>query len=83
MTIIDLRNPPSDPFLHDGPETSWERPMSEQPTCKTCKFWRYEWCETGLCCRRAPMNATGSARWPESDADDWCGEHTPKQSTTD
>lgn len=39
MTIIDTRNPPADPFQHDGPQTSWERPMPETPTCETCGWW--------------------------------------------
>lgn len=45
-----------------------------QPTCETCRFWKF-WYDNdglriGICRRHAP--ATG---WPKTWCDHWCGEH--------
>lgn len=52
------------------------------PTCATCRFWdRNNTFNTiGQCRRRAPSQAwSGDAYvWPDTQDEDWCGEHDPK-----
>jgi hypothetical protein len=53
-----------------------------KPTCETCRWWDGVWE-----CRRFPpipvWNGRDNAleiqyRWPDTDKNDWCGEHAPK-----
>ena len=50
--------------------------------CRTCKFWGDD--EGGRAdCRRYPPqinpNAGPWCDWPQTDAEDWCGEHKPEE----
>lgn len=62
--------------------------MSTNPsTCQTCKWWRED---DGTCHRYPPETNPGtwgnywwlvksvSTDWPETSADDFCGEHEPR-----
>jgi len=65
-----------------------------QPICETCRFWKPPFQENnfGQCRRHAPavrlirldgdgcLTETRDAEvvWAETDVDDWCGEHQPK-----
>jgi hypothetical protein len=65
------------------------------PTCKTCRFWQQPRPHYDPECRiRAPvaqvMNRgdegcehAGISWWPETDADDWCGEHQPREAAAE
>ncbi len=54
----------------------------ERPTCATCAYWDDA---TGDCHRLAPLPVwvenfpnegnTHQVIWPETEPDDWCGEH--------
>lgn len=59
-----------------------EQPKSGIPTCANCRHWAYE----GQCRRNPPVAAGTSERaytyWPETTADDWCGEWAPKRRVT-
>lgn len=56
-------------------------------TCETCRWWQPEDLPgrtTGMC-RRLPPQLPGidprngaDAWWPETDGNDWCGEHAPR-----
>lgn len=51
-------------------------------TCATCRFW-VQWNTTiseGRCKAKTPIPSPddSSAWWPISQADDWCGEHQPR-----
>ena len=62
-------------------------------TCETCQFWGWEVEDTGeplthQCRRYAPRPMSwrelgteepGWAEWPRTLPDDWCGEHTAKE----
>lgn len=66
-----------------------EKPR-EKETCDTCKFWYGRPRSVGVCKRNAPtlmrlltinkFECTPCA-WPQTDINDWCGEHETYQKT--
>jgi hypothetical protein len=57
--------------------------QSTRQTCQTCRFWRRDDAESGLCRRHAPRPARQHgdgvyfAVFPLVENGDWCGEHEP------
>jgi len=58
--------------------------------CSSCRYWDSVASSRGLCRRNAPrshMVAVGTdlsieARWPETVAGDWCGQHSAADDRT-
>lgn len=55
-------------------------------TCATCRFWSFHHEGFHTCRRRAPVPLGPPAEfnvvqpcWSRTEADDWCGEHEPKE----
>ena len=69
------------------------RATMTQPTCETCRWWdRFDlrsMQDVGYCRIGPPNNYTSLVEavkqrdglWPMVNADDWCGEHRPKEET--
>lgn len=56
--------------------------MSEKLSCETCRWWlRDGKFGQGWCRAKSPILNNLDRRWPLTYADDWCGEHTPKEPT--
>lgn len=64
--------------------------MSAPATCATCRWWH----DSGYCRRYPPVAAVSEwkqydsyehtavrflSMWPETDPDDWCDKHAPKE----
>jgi len=57
-------------------------PAQIAATCQTCRFWYLSpnMTSTGRCRRHAPLVGP-TARFPWMQAEEWCGEHQPKEQT--
>lgn len=59
---------------------------SDKPTtCEACRFWDILGNGTcGECRRLSPKRARGGwdGRWPETGANDWCGEGAPREAAS-
>ena len=54
--------------------------------CANCKYFEQRGMGAGLCRRHAPIHITlgdGEAIWPETSADDWCGDALSADSVED
>jgi hypothetical protein len=55
---------------------------TEQPACEQCRYWIGRPIG-GECRRHAPsVLAHRTERWPQTRADEWCGDYSRKPETT-
>lgn len=59
---------------------------TDRVQCRLCRFWEGGGRKTdapsratfGICRRRAPQPGIASVTWPRTGAEEWCGDHQPR-----